>query len=76
MEKILPPEGQPHTKYFFHKTYHSCVKHQTWIVHTNEKCTLEVVSTDTSKNEDTSSKQSYLESDMQTIIESVDSDEE
>jgi len=52
------------------------VKHQAWTVHSNEECTLEVASTATSKITTKKQTDTKVENAMQTIWDSVDSEEE
>ena len=75
--KMVPPgDGQPQTKEVFHKTYHWCVKHQAQTVHSNEECTLEVAATATSSTTTNKPTDTKIENAMQTIWDSVDSEEE
>ena len=75
-KSVPPAEGTPQTKEVFHKTYHWCVKHRAWTIHSNEECTLEVAATATSSTTTNKPKDTKIENAMQTIWDSVDSEEE
>ena len=67
-KKIPPPQGSPKTKDVEGKTYHWCVNHQAWTIHTEAECTFEP---------DAPSNTSKFKQALTTVIETItDSDEE
>lgn len=66
--------GDDNSKQMVDQSYHWCIKHQIWTVHTPDKCTLPPLTRNKPKiRSNTSFK---LEDDLQVVIEEVDSEDE
>ena len=72
MEKVPPKEGAPNTKDFQNKTYHWCIKHQAWTIHTPDDCYLHLEANEANTEDEVQDDYEAL----QGILSSINSDSE
>ena len=71
-KKVPPKEGDLNTKDFQNKTYHWCIKHQAWTIHTSDNCYLDLEANVANTEEDVQEDDEAL----QGILSSINSDSE
>ena len=82
-KKTPPTDNQPSGTVFNNKTYHWCINHQAWMIHTPAECSLpastpndEFSNTPRPMGATKKSATSTLNDALQAVIEEVDSDED
>ena len=71
-KRVPTKEGDPNTKDFQNKTYHWCIKHQAWTIHTPDDCYLDLEANVANTEEDVQEDDEAL----QGILSSINSDSE
>jgi hypothetical protein len=71
---VAPKTGEPIKKIVSEKTYHWCVKHSAWTLHTPEQCNKVIAPTETTPPP--SAQQLQLQTALMSIMEDTQEDED